>query len=100
MATTHWNAVSDRPVVGQAREQELRREFWAETLTHGACYKRIQTPQHARDTVEYMLTQQLEAVSTKIQEELVDREMRVAQTEAGRRLIDTVQGRLRDPLLL
>jgi hypothetical protein len=100
MATTHWGAVSHRPEVGQIREQELQTEFWTEALTHGARYKRIQTPQHTRDTIEYMLTKQFEAFATKIQEELAEMDMRVAQTEAGKKLIDTVRKRLRVPALL
>jgi hypothetical protein len=92
MATTHWGAVSEQ--AGRIREQELRTEFWSETLANGAGYKRIQTRQNARGIIEYMLAKQSEAVPTRIQEELVDFNMRVRQTEAGTRLYDAVQRRL------
>jgi hypothetical protein len=101
MATTHWSVISTNPEAGEIRERELQKEFWAETLTHGACYRRIQTPQQdIRDTIESMLTKQFETVATKIQEELVEKNLRVAQTEAGKTLIDAVQKRLRVPTLL
>jgi hypothetical protein len=94
MATTHWEAVSAYPEAGQIREKELKAGFWAETLTHGARYKRIQMPQRdIGDTIEYILTKQFEATATQIQEELVDLDRRVAQTEAGQTLIDTLRKR-------
>jgi hypothetical protein len=94
MATTHWGAVSAHPEAGQIREKELKTGFWAETLTHGARYQRIQTPQHVGDTIEYILTKQFEAQrATQIQKELVELDKRVAQTEAGQTLEDTLQKR-------
>jgi hypothetical protein len=94
MATTHWGAVSAYREAGQLREQDLKTEFWGEALTHGACYKRVQMPQRdVGDTIEYILTKQFEATTTQIQRELVDLDKRVAQTEAGQKLIDTLQKR-------
>jgi hypothetical protein len=99
MATTHWGAVSAHPEAGQIREKELNTGFWAETLTHGARYQRIQTPQHVGDVIEYILAKQFEArrPATQIQKELVELDKRVAQTEAGKKLEDTLQKRLRAP---
>jgi hypothetical protein len=98
MATTQWDTVSTNPLVGQVREQELRTSFWAETLGHGACYMRIQTPQRdIGEIIEYILTKQFEAVVIQIQEELVQLDKRVAETEAGETLIDTLQKQLMGP---
>jgi hypothetical protein len=101
MATTHWGAVSAHPEAGQIREKELKTGFWAETLTHGARYQSIQTPQHVGDAIEYILTKQFETrrPATQIQKELVELDKRVAQTEAGQKLEDTLKKRsgLRDP---
>jgi hypothetical protein len=94
MATTHWGAVSAYPEAGRLREQELKTGFWAEALTHGACYKRVQMPQRdVGDTIEHILAKQFEATATQVQWELVDLDKRVSQTEAGQKLIDTLQKR-------
>jgi hypothetical protein len=102
MATTHWGAVSAYPEAGRIREQELKKGFWAKALSHGACYKRIQSPQcDIKDTIEYILAKQFEAVATQIQEELVELDKRVSQTKAGQKLIDTqrIRSGLRVPAL-
>jgi hypothetical protein len=49
------------------------------------------------DTIEHILTEQFEAVATKIQEELVELDKRVVGTEAGETLTDTLQRRLGYP---
>ena len=98
MATTHWGAVSAYPVAGQIRERELQTEVWAETLTQGAYYKRIQMPQRdIGDTIEYILATQFEVAVTQIQEELVDMDKRVAETEAGKILTVTLEKMLGSP---
>jgi hypothetical protein len=91
MATTQWGTVQAYPEAGQVREEELKTNFWAETLKSGAC---IQPPEcNINDIIEYILTKQF-AVATNVQEEMVDLDKRVGQTKAGLKLADTLQKRL------
>ncbi|KAJ2915295.1 hypothetical protein MD484_g5098, partial [Candolleomyces efflorescens] len=100
MATTHWSEIpSKHPEVGQIREQELQQEFWVEALTNGARYRRVSEAPEADNwgIIDHLLAKHFEAVATKIQEELVQRGLRVAQTEAGRTLKDAMHKRLGAP---
>jgi hypothetical protein len=93
MATTQWGTVSAYPEAGQVREEELKTNFWAETLKSGARYMRIQPPEsNVNDIIEYILTKQF-AVATDLQEEMVDLDRRVKQTKAGRKLTDVLDKR-------
>jgi hypothetical protein len=107
MATSHWDAIDLK--VGESREDELKTDFWKEALDGGAFYKRVRIPQSEtdelktdlgaktsndiEDTVEHILTNQFDAVVTKIQAELVEWDKRVAGTDAGETLTDTLQKR-------
>lgn len=97
MATSHWDTID--PKVGESREDELKTDFWLETLKAGAHYERIQTNSR-RDVghlIEYILAKQFETVVIRTQQELVEEDKRVAQTDAGKTLSNALRKRLGEP---
>ncbi|KAJ2915299.1 hypothetical protein MD484_g5094, partial [Candolleomyces efflorescens] len=92
MASTHWDVLLHcNPRAGPLREGELK-EFWAESLSRGAVYKRIGATDPRRD-IEGIIDLILEkhAVVTRVQEELVEQGKRVAETEAAQTLRETLE---------
>ena len=92
MATSHWDTVGS--VAGEVREKELVERWWKDILEQGAGYQRIEEPE--RDIVG-MIERLLEnhAISIQIQEELVDNDKRIAETEAGKVLTNRLEAMLR-----
>ena len=69
-----------------------------ESLSQGAVYKRIDAADSRRDigdVIDYILRKH--AVATQIQEELVELGKRVAETEAARKLRETLESWLANP---
>ncbi|KAJ2915294.1 hypothetical protein MD484_g5093, partial [Candolleomyces efflorescens] len=91
MASTHWDCLQRNPEAGRIREGELK-EFWAESLSRGAVYKRIGATDPRRD-IEGIIDLILEkhAVVTRVQEELVEQGKRVAETDAAQTLRETLE---------
>jgi hypothetical protein len=97
MASTHWEALLHNPAAGPIRENDLK-EFLTESLSQGAVYRRIDATDPRRDIgdiIAYILRKR--AVATQIQEELVELGKRVAETEAARKLRETLESWLANP---
>jgi hypothetical protein len=97
MASTHWETLLHNPAAGPIRENDLK-EFLTESLSQGAVYQRIDTVDPRRDIgdiINYILRKR--AVATQIQEELVELDKRVAETEAAQKLRETLERWLADP---
>ncbi|KDQ18737.1 hypothetical protein BOTBODRAFT_29113 [Botryobasidium botryosum FD-172 SS1] len=81
LCTTMWDLLP-APTIGEEREEELKADFWEFMLMEGAATDRHDgTPQSARRIVTRMLG--LNHVDLKIQQELVDGNMKLSETEAG-----------------
>jgi hypothetical protein len=93
MASTHWETILHNQAAGPIREKDLK-VFWSDTLGGGAEYMRVEVPEDdpRRDTqrvIDYILGRH--AVATRIQEELVDLNKRVQETDAAQTLAETLQ---------
>ncbi|KAJ2915301.1 hypothetical protein MD484_g5092, partial [Candolleomyces efflorescens] len=94
IATTQWDTIPTRnKSAGPSREKDIK-EFWRDTLEQGAAYMRVEVPEDdpRRDTqriIDHIL--QKDAVTLRIQEELVDLNMRVEETEAAQALSEMMQ---------
>ncbi|KAJ2928592.1 hypothetical protein H1R20_g8529, partial [Candolleomyces eurysporus] len=90
MATTQWDTTLLNPAAGEIREKDLKTKWWKEPLAQGALYKRIQEPEEdIKSAIEHLLKGH--AVATRVQKELVDEDKRVVETEAGKKLVATLQ---------
>jgi hypothetical protein len=93
MASTQWETILHNQAAGPIRENDLN-DFWSNTLTQGAVYMRVEVPEDdpRRDTqrvIDHILERH--AVATRIQEELVDQNKRVKETEAAQKLTETLE---------
>jgi hypothetical protein len=97
MASTQWETILHNPSAGPIREDDLK-GFWSDTLNQGAVYRRIDVEDPKRDTqdvIDYILRRHV--VTCQIQQELVDLNKRVAETEAAQKLRETLESWLGDP---
>jgi len=93
LVTTMWDKVQDR-VVAQHRETELTTEFWRQLINEGAVARRFyNTPASAWDIVDDVLVRVgkggLDALL--LQEELVEQQKRLNETEAAKILYSQLQ---------
>ncbi|KDQ18742.1 hypothetical protein BOTBODRAFT_154735 [Botryobasidium botryosum FD-172 SS1] len=78
--TTFWDQVS--PAVGEAREKELKEDYWADMLTHGASvHRHDRNGDTARDIVRKMFD--FSPLVLTIQTELLDEGKALMDTTAG-----------------
>ena len=92
VATTHWDSAELEAVgAGLSREEEFRTNFWKDIIEAGASLERIQDyesdPERIIDGI--LLKAQEKDVHTRalqIQEELVEKEKFLAETEAAKKL--------------
>jgi hypothetical protein len=88
LMTTKWGVVDD--AAGDKREGQLAREFWKPMLDQGSkiCRSR-HTPASAQEILDSICDnyQKLETPNTlRIQEEIVDMQKSIPETDAGRKL--------------
>ncbi|KAJ2916905.1 hypothetical protein MD484_g3533, partial [Candolleomyces efflorescens] len=91
MASTHWDTLLHNPTAGVIREGDLK-QFWGESLSMGAVYKRIDATDPRRDIndiIDFILEKH--AVITRVQEELVELDKRVYETEAAHKLREALR---------
>jgi FtsZ-binding cell division protein ZapB len=97
MATTHWDSAElESPGAGDSREGEFRTKFWKDILDEGAVLERIEDYNSDPDRIiDEILRKAQETEIRKrglqIQEELVDKEKKLTDTEAGKKLRYTLE---------
>ncbi|KAJ2915304.1 hypothetical protein MD484_g5113, partial [Candolleomyces efflorescens] len=101
MASTQWETITTRnKAAGPIRENDLK-EFWKKTLDEGAVYMRVggsEAEDERRGGTQRVIDHILKnhAVSTRIQEELVNLNKRVKETDAAQELTETLEKWLGD----
>jgi hypothetical protein len=94
LVTTKWAQVSQE--VGEAREQQLKKKFWASMLNLGSATARfMHTPKSAWDIVDLLVPkEQLRALA--IQHELLDLGRSLPETRAGITLREHLEAELKE----
>lgn len=94
LVTTMWDQLTDR-MVGVARDQELRNDFWSIMEEQGS---QITKFDGSRDQAESIVLQLLgkPPITLQLQHELVDRGLPLDQTSAGQPLAASLEARLRE----
>ena len=91
LVTTMWDKANDREVA-QNRETQLITEFWRQLIDEGAIAKRFyNTPASAGDIVDDVLRMGKDGSELLLQEELVEQEKRLNETEAAKILYSQFQ---------
>ena len=87
LVTTRWDEVKDR-IMAQNRETHLTTDCWRPLIDGGAVARRFyNTPASARDTVDEVLRMGKDGVGELLlQEELVEQQKRLNETEAAKLL--------------
>jgi len=94
LATTKWSHIVGD--VGKQREEQLSKMYWKRMLDQGSGMAQFRaTPKSAWDIVGLILKKK-EVYALLIQEELVDLQKRLPETEAGIALRHTLQELLED----
>lgn len=90
LATTMWGKV--KPGVGEKREVELRTKFWEPMLRLGSKTNRFEdTPDSAWGIIDEAVSGKQQDGPLLLQEELVDLNRRLSETEAGKTLYTGLQ---------
>jgi hypothetical protein len=93
LTTTKWGAVDDK--AGKRREEQLSSELWKPMLDRGSRICRFDhTPASAQailDSICNNYNEREESNVLRIQEEIVDMQKRIPDTNAGRKLRCTLQ---------
>jgi hypothetical protein len=94
LVTTMWDQLTNR-MVGVARDQELRNDFWSMMEEQGS---QITKFDGSRDQAESIVLQLLgkPPITLQLQHELVDRGLPLDQTSAGQPLAASLEARLRE----
>ena len=93
LVTTMWDIAKDK-ALARDREDQLKREgdFWRTLIDGGAVAKRFDNaPASAWDIVESILRMGKDSDELLLQEELVDQQKRLNETEAGKILYTRLQ---------
>ncbi|KXN84716.1 hypothetical protein AN958_12143 [Leucoagaricus sp. SymC.cos] len=96
LVSTMWERVD--PAVGAKREGQLREEFWKNLIDKGSGVDRLQRsdPKEAWRIVNQLINRGTEREKVLLQEEIVDLERRLNETEAGKTLYTQLQKMLSD----
>ncbi|KAF9442974.1 hypothetical protein P691DRAFT_779134 [Macrolepiota fuliginosa MF-IS2] len=92
LLSTMWPKI--KPEVGIAREAELRNRFWAPLIERGSSIARLQDSNSAREAwniIEALIKAQDDREAVLLQEELVDLEKNLNETQAGKTLYTSLQ---------
>ncbi|KAF1993129.1 P-loop containing nucleoside triphosphate hydrolase protein [Amniculicola lignicola CBS 123094] len=94
LVTTMWDQLTNR-MVGVARDQELRNDFWSMMEEQGS---QITQFDGSHDQAESIVLQLLgkQPITLQLQHELVDRGLPLDQTSAGQPLAASLEARLRE----
>lgn len=93
--TTMWGRVSEADMeVAYARERELKDEFWREMILDGSRVQRFLGTKYSAEGIISQLIGDANPVVLQIQHELVDKELELAETEAGANLAPEVEEKL------
>ncbi|KAJ2927970.1 hypothetical protein H1R20_g9139, partial [Candolleomyces eurysporus] len=89
MATTHWGSLTS---TGSEIREHVLRGFWKDVLSKGAAMMRIQDPRvDSHRIIDHILRIDAAPVAMQIQEELVDMEMQISNTKAGKLIQRSMQ---------
>jgi len=94
LMTTMWGELVD-PGIGLRRETQLRNEFWNRMESKGS---HIRSFDGSRGMAQALVCRMMrkEPIVLRIQEELVDEEKRLDETEAGRYLLPKLEARMKE----
>jgi len=91
LVTTMWDKLKSKEV-GEAREEDLKTNFWAPMIANDASIRRFEnTPESALAIIDNLVAQRREGVVLLLQEELVDLERTLKETKAGQALYQSLQ---------
>jgi len=94
LMTTMWGELVD-PGVGLRRESQLRNEFWNRMESKGS---HIRSFDGSRGMAQALVCRMMrkQPIVLKIQEELVDEELSLDETEAGKYLLPKLEARMKE----
>ena len=85
LGTTKWSLI-DHQETGERREQQLYDLFWKDMINHGSVIRRVgDDPSSAREILDHIL-QNKPIESHLIQKEVVDEQIPIPETTAGKTL--------------
>ncbi|KAJ3513210.1 hypothetical protein NLJ89_g3074 [Agrocybe chaxingu] len=94
LVTTMWDKLKEMKV-GEARENELRANYWKMMIERDATTHRFRNSREdAFNIVMHLLRKQSDAEAVLLQQELVDFHRRLNETQAGRTLYSDLQNLL------
>jgi hypothetical protein len=94
LATTKWSHVALD--AGQRREEQLSDTYWREMIAHGSSMARFMNTKKSASEIVKLILKKPPMDALLIQEELVDLQKRLPETEAGMTLRYTLQELLED----
>ena len=90
LATTMWDVVKEKE--GAERELDLRRVFWKKMISQGSnMFRFTGTYESAWDIVRHILQPRILPLSLLIQQELIDLQKLLPETEAGQCLREALE---------
>jgi hypothetical protein len=93
LGTTKWGRVESGPA--QTRETQLRDRFWKHMMEKGSTMHRFSnTNASGWDMLHYLLHENFQSTILHIQDEIVNKNLLIPDTEAGRHLLDTLRSAL------
>jgi hypothetical protein len=85
LVTTMWDRVG--PALGESRETELLKRYWAQMIEHHAAHRRFNNSESSAWEIIRLVVQQDQTRHVLLlQEELVDLKKRINETKAGKAL--------------
>lgn len=91
LVTTMWDTAKDR-AVAQSRETQLTSDFWRQLIHEGAIPRRFyNSPDSAWHIIDDLLRMGKDGDELLLQEELVEQQKRLNETEAGKILCTRLQ---------
>ncbi|KAF8064967.1 P-loop containing nucleoside triphosphate hydrolase protein [Lyophyllum atratum] len=89
LATTKWSEVKEE--VGSRREEQLRATHWKDMISHGSRMSRFEASQQSAEGIVSLILGREPVDVAQIQQELVEMDEFLSDTEAGRTLRYTLK---------
>lgn len=94
LVTTMWDIAKDHPLAGD-REKQLVDEFWQPLTKEGATVKRFyNTSSSSSQIIDELIDANIPKVTLLLQEELIEQQKHLNETEAGRAVYSRLQALL------